>query len=153
MRVEDIAVVASISDAVHGAYTEWAAIYAERLMLYPAGCFLFERDGGALGYLISHPWRSGHPPALNRPIGAIPAEADLYYLHDLALARETRGTGAAQAAVRIALERAQVAGFARIGLTAVNGADGFWRQQGFQPVCDAPAYGGDSLAMERLVGT
>ncbi|WP_257211611.1 hypothetical protein [Sphingobium sp. IP1] len=51
----DVDAAAAISDWVHGAYTEKPAIYAERLRLYPAGCFLLEWDGEALGYLVTHP--------------------------------------------------------------------------------------------------
>jgi GNAT superfamily N-acetyltransferase len=134
MRADDLAAVAAISDAVHGmAYTERPAIYAERLALYPAGCHVFARDdGGAVeGYLISHPWRRDDPPTLDRPLGAIPADADGYYLHDLALLPSTRGAGAGRAALALVLRQAVAAGFDDITLTAVGGADGFWAAQGF----------------------
>lgn len=48
MGQEDVDAAAAISDRVHGAYTEEPAIYAERLRLYPVGCFLLERDGQVL---------------------------------------------------------------------------------------------------------
>ncbi|WP_088185665.1 GNAT family N-acetyltransferase [Sphingobium sp. Z007] len=152
MRGADIPAVAAISDAVHGAYTERADIYAERLQLYPAGCWMLERVGAALGYLISHPWQGDQPPALNAPILAIPATADRYYLHDLALLPQARGTGAAADAVQLVVDHTDSAGFARITLIAVNGADAFWRKQGFLPVANnGVGYGKDSLAMERPV--
>ncbi|RYM12553.1 GNAT family N-acetyltransferase [Sphingobium cupriresistens] len=151
MRWPDIPAVAAISDAVHGAYTEHADIYAERLQLYPAGCWMLERAGDAVGYLISHPWQDDHSPALNAPILAIPATADRYYLHDLALLPQARGAGAAAQAVQLVVDQADSAGFARITLTAVNGADAFWRKQGFLPVNDGAGYGEDSLAMERTI--
>ncbi|MGW8203176.1 GNAT family N-acetyltransferase [Sphingomonas sp. VDB2] len=149
MRKADIPAVAAISDAVHGAYTERPDIYGERLQLYPAGCWMLERAGKAQGYLISHPWRGDRPPRLNMPILAVPGGADHYYLHDLALLPEARGTGAAADAVRLVVDQANRADFARIALTAVNGADAFWRKHGFLPVVGKMAYGGDSLAMER----
>jgi len=151
MRGADIAAVAAISDAVHGGYTESAAIYAERLQLYPVGCWMLERAGERLGYLISHPWRGDQPPALEAPIHAIPAAADRYYLHDLALLPQARHTGAAAEAVELVVDQARMAGFARIALTAVNGADTFWRKQGFLPVSNNAAYGEGSVAMERLI--
>lgn len=152
MRDDDIAAVTAISDTVHGpTYTEASAIYAERRTLYPAGCHVFDRAGTIEGYLIGHPWHRDRPPALDRPLGAIPADADSYCLHDLALLPSTRGAGAGKAALAIALEQARAAGFADITLMAVNGADGFWAAQGFVPVDGngVSPYGPGTLAMRR----
>ncbi|MGA1807414.1 MULTISPECIES: GNAT family N-acetyltransferase [Sphingobium] len=148
----DVDAAAAISDRVHGAYTEKPAIYAERLRLYPAGCFLLEGDGQVLGYLVTHPWAGDRPPALDQLMGRLPDAADRYYLHDLALLPEARGTGAAAAAVDLAVAQARAAGFDRITLTAVNGADAFWRRQGFvdAPVA-ADSYGADSVSMVRML--
>ena len=104
----DVDAAAAISDRVHGAYTEKPDIYAERLRLYPAGCFLLERDGEALGYLVTHPWAGDRPPALDQLIGVLPDTPDRYYLHDLALLPEARGTGAAAAAVDLTVTQARV---------------------------------------------
>jgi len=152
MGQEDVDAAAAISDRVHGAYTEEPAIYAERLRLYPAGCFLLERDGEVLGYLVTHPWAGDRPPALDQLMGRLPDAADRYYLHDLALLPEARGTGAAAAAVNLTIAQARAAGFDRITLTAVNGADAFWRRQGFvdAPVA-ADSYGADSVSMVRML--
>lgn len=151
MAAADISAVAAISDAVHGNYTERADVYAERLILYPAGCWLLEQDGKTTGYLISHPWAGRQPPALNHLIQALPEPADHYYLHDLALRLAARGSGAAQAAIGIVRDQARRAGFKRIALTAVNGADAFWVRNGFTAVAGGETYGHDSLAMEQLL--
>lgn len=151
MVTADIPAVTAISDAVHGDYTEAAAIYVERLIFYPAGCWLLERDGKAIGYLISHPWAGIQPPALNHVIQALPERANHYYLHDLALLPSARGTGAAQAAIGIVQDQARRAGFTRIALTAVNGADAFWVRNGFIAMAGGEGYGGGSLAMEQLL--
>jgi len=151
MRVADIPSVAAISDAVHGDYTEQAAVYANRLQLHPRGCWLLERDGKAIGYLISHPWEGTQPPALNQLIEKLPEPPDHYYLHDLALLPDARGTGAAQVAIVIVQDQAGKAGARRIALTAVNGADAFWGRNGFTAMAAGGTYGGDSLAMERFL--
>lgn len=152
MRADDIAAVGAISDAVHGpAFTEAPAVYAERLALYPAGCHVFERNGVVAGYLISHPWHRDRAPALDRPLGAIPADADGYYLHDLALLPAARGTGAGKAALALVLAEAAAAGFADVTLMAVSGADSFWAAQGFTLAdADSPSpYGADTHLMRR----
>ncbi len=157
MHAGDLPAVAAISDAVHGAaYTERPAIYVERLALYPAGCHILARDdGGAIdGYLISHPWRRDDPPKLGRLLGAIPPDADGYYLHDLALLPSARGTGAGRAALVLVLRQAGAEGFADVTLTAVSGADGFWAAQGFAYVDrEGPSpYGPGTYLMRRGVG-
>jgi hypothetical protein len=78
MGVADLAEVTAISAAVHGGYAEPVEIYAERLALYPAGCFVCEVDGVVRGLLVTHPWRCGAPPPLGALLGSIPVDADTY---------------------------------------------------------------------------
>lgn len=149
MSAGDLAAVAAISDAVHGRFTEPVTVYAERLGLYPAGCLVLEQHGEAVGYLITHPWHRDAPPKLGAMLGAIPAHADSYYLHDIALLPAARGTGAARAALDFVRARAQALGLSDIALMAVGGADRFWAAQGFAyvPRDVDPSYGADAYLM------
>jgi GNAT superfamily N-acetyltransferase len=153
----DIPAVTAISDVVHGRYTEQREVFAERLALYPAGCLMLDHDGAAEGYLISHPWHRRSPVPLDQFIGAIPKEADGYYLHDLALLPDTRGLGAGRKGVELVLRQAADAGFDEVSLVAVNGADAFWSAQGFSYVDDDAVarkleiYGEGTFFMERRV--
>ncbi len=155
MRAEDIAAVAAISDQVHDRFSERPAIYAGRLALYPAGCFVLEGEGALSGYLISHPWKTDSPPELDMPVGAIPADADGFYIHDLALMPQARGSGAAAVATQLAVDAAQDAGFDNLFLMAIRGADRFWRKQGFVDIegeragAKRASYGVDSRFMRR----
>ncbi len=152
MTADDLPAVKAISDQVHGAYTEGRDIYAERRRIYPSGCFVLEGRGAMLGYMISHPWQGDDPPALDELIDAVPEGADRFYLHDLALLPAARGTGAASAAIDIAMRRARAEGFDRLTLTAVNGAEGFWLKRGFRPCSPhGSAYGDGTLSMECLI--
>lgn len=149
MRRDDIAAITAISDAVHGGrYTEPGAVYAERLDRFPAGCFVFERDGRIVGYLLSHPWHRDRPPALGQPIGAIPEAADSYYLHDIALLPDAQGCGAGRQAVALVVGLAKAGGFGDVTLTAVDGADPVWRSLGFDYVEAAEAAGPGSYGAE-----
>ena len=155
MLASDIPAVVVISDEVHGDLTESAEVFAERLALYPEGCFLFDLDGEAVGYLISHPWRRRSPVPLDVLVGAIPADADSYYLHDLALLPSARGSGAGGVVIGQALAHAARAGFREASLVAVHGADSFWARQGFRYVDDEAlarklqSYGEGTFFMER----
>ncbi|HEX7853211.1 MAG TPA: GNAT family N-acetyltransferase [Sphingobium sp.] len=136
MRADDMDAVSAISDSVHGDYTEPRAVYAERQRLYPAGCFVFERGSALSGYLIIHPWRGISPPPLGALMGSIPADADHFYLHDLALLPNARGTGAGASATQLAFDLTAAAGLRDVFLLAVGGADSFWASRGFVPVAD-----------------
>lgn len=154
MQESDLSAVTAISQNVHGRYAESRAVYTERLALYPAGCFALEQNGVLTGFLTSHPWFRDSPPDLDAALGQIPADADSYYLHDVALLTAARGAGAGRAAAMLAIKQARVAGFADIFLIAVNGADSFWASRGFILEQDARiiaklrnGYGPDALYM------
>lgn len=96
MAAADLAAAERIAARVHPDYPEDAAVFAERLSLFPEGCLVLVSPSGELGgYVIAHPWRLGQPPALNSLLGALPAAADTLYIHDIALLPERRGGGAA----------------------------------------------------------
>lgn len=149
MAACDLAAVSSISDAVHGRYTEPIAVYAERLALYPAGCRVLEQDSALVGYLIGHPWFREHPPKLGALLGAIPPDADSYYLHDIALLPAARAAGAGKAGLDLAMVQARALGLSDIALMAVGGADRFWSSRGFAYVPREvdPSYGDDAYLM------
>jgi GNAT superfamily N-acetyltransferase len=132
----DMTAVDAIAAAVHPAFPEDEAMFIERLALHPAGCRLLMMSDQPAGYALSHPWRSGSPPALNALIGAIPADADTYYVHDVALLPAARGSGAAAALVADLKRHAGELGLPGLSLVAVNDSAGFWRRQGF---AEAPA--------------
>ena len=156
MYPADLPAVSAISDLVHGRYSEAREVYAERLALYPAGCFVLTDASAPAGYLIAHPWRRDSPPKLGTMLAAIPADADTFYLHDIALLPEARGTGAGRAAVELATDRARAARFGEITLMAVGGADRFWAAQGFA-IADVASdilasYGPEARLMRRALG-
>jgi GNAT superfamily N-acetyltransferase len=131
MTTNDIGRVEEISDEVHGAYTEPGDVYAERLQLHPSGCFVLEGDEGIIGYMTTHPWRRAALPGLGEMLGAIPPDADTYYLHDIALLPAARGSGSGRSAIKLVKAEAAAAGLDEVTLIAVNGADRFWASQGF----------------------
>ena len=134
MTTLDLPVVEAIAATVHPTFSEDVAVFAERQRLYPSGTQLLEISGQAAGYVLSHPWTFGQLPPLNALLGSIPAHADTYYIHDLALLNPARGTGAAAMIVGALLRRARLAGFPSVSLIAVNGSLPFWYKHGFRAV-------------------
>lgn len=140
MSAADLAAVGDLANWIYPDYPEEDAVFAERLSLYPAGCMVFEQGLRIAAYVVSHPWRHTEPPALNMLLGALPREPSTFYIHDLALSPEARGTGAAAEAVALLVNCAHAAGLPSMSLIAVNGSAGFWQRQGFAAV-DAPLLG------------
>lgn len=157
MQPADLPAVNALAALIHPSYPEEAAVFAERLRLYPRGCRVLERDGELAAYVVSHPWVDRAPPPLNTLLGELPAKPTTYYLHDLALLPEARGSGAAVEVVTSLAEQARVERLPSLSLIAVNGSAGFWRRQGFEAVPDGlPAeklrsYGDDAQFMIRTL--
>lgn len=151
MTAADLPAVTEISAAVHGHYAESEAVYAERLALWPTGCFVWQQGDAIAGLLVAHPWHRATSPELGALLGTIPQDADSFYLHDIALLSETRGQGAGKAATELVIDRARAAGYRDIMLVAVNGAEAFWTTQGFA-IVEAGGYGPGTYRMHRAVG-
>ncbi|MXP24453.1 GNAT family N-acetyltransferase [Altererythrobacter indicus] len=157
MTVADLPQVCALADAIHQDYPEGAEIFAERLALYPHGCFMLAGAEGGFGYAISHPWTRGRPVPLNQPLGALPEAADVYYLHDLALAPQARGQGAGGMILNHLHEWARSQGLCAMVLVAVGNAGPFWEGQGFEPRMDEAMaqklaqYGGPAIYMEKAI--
>ena len=137
MTEADLDAVERIAGIVHPGLFERREVLAEKQRLYPLGAWLCERDGEALGYFFTHPWQVNAIPELDAMLGTIPSDAGTYYFHDLAVLPEAKGSGAARAAVEVALAHAASSGFATASLVAVNGSQPFWQRQGFALV-DVP---------------
>ncbi|AOO81127.1 GNAT family N-acetyltransferase [Bosea vaviloviae] len=142
MTAADLPCVLAVAAQAHPGYPEDEAVFTERLALSAQGCLCLEETGleesGRVGgYVVSHPWLLGQVPALNSQLGALPDSADTYYIHDLALLPQLRGSGAANEVVAQLVRLARGAGFASLALAAVNGSAGFWRRHGFRETHDA----------------
>lgn len=153
----DLAGIARLSRELLGDLGEAVWIYRDRLTFCPRGCLVVDSDGdgGIGGYLISHPWRRGMPPALHEALPPIPGTADCWYLHDAGLAREQRGRGAMASALDHVEMLARGAGLNVVALVAVGGAAAYWLRMGFAAVDSAAlaaklaSYGDGAVYMER----
>ena len=154
MMPGDVDGVVEIARLAFPDHFEDRACFAERLTLYPRGCFVLEAERIA-GYLIAYPWLSGSAPPLNTTIGTLPAHADLLYLHDLALLPSVRGQGATPAILKRLIDQAEGDAWPAIALVAVNDAAGFWQRMGFDIVANPSmaaklaSYGADARYMVR----
>jgi GNAT superfamily N-acetyltransferase len=155
MSPADLAAVNGLAGEIHPAYPEEAAVFAERLRLYPDGCRVFAQADGIAAYIVSHPWRYLEPPALNALLGKLPDAASTFYIHDLALTPRVRRTGAGSRIVTWLAGHARSRGLPNMSLIAVNGSAGFWQRHGFEALHDPAldrklrSYGDDARFMMR----
>ena len=156
MTAADLDGVTAIAALGFPDHFEGRDCFGNRLALNPAGCFVLAgEDAAPRGYLVAYPWRADSAPALNTLIEAIPADAAVMYLHDLALHPEARGGGWSRSIVERLAGEAKVAGWPALALVAVNDAAPFWEGRGFT-VVETPAmaaklasYGPDARYMVR----
>ncbi len=157
MTVADLAAVEAIAEAVHVDFPEDAAVVAERLALFPDGCRIAEDDAGPLGYCVAHPWRLEQVPPLDTLLGAIPADADCFYIHDVAILPRGRRGGLGSTLCAMLLDVARRHGLRQLALTAVSGSGPFWRRNGFAVVESTTladklrGYGDGAIYMTRPV--
>jgi ribosomal protein S18 acetylase RimI-like enzyme len=147
MSALDLRAVEAIAAVVHKDFYESPEVLAERVALYPFGAHLLEIGERPVGYVLSHPWTAGVVPALNSLLGALPADPDTYYLHDLALLPVARRIGAGGMMVEALTRHAEARGLRQMSLVAVHGSASFWRRHDFLPV-DVPELAGKLLSYD-----
>jgi ribosomal protein S18 acetylase RimI-like enzyme len=134
MKPQDLPQVLAVQAACYPpSLCEGAAAYASRLGLGPATCLVASGGQGLCGYLLSHPWISGAPPALDAVLAPRAGPADCWYIQDLAVAPARRGEGLAQSLYAAGLEAALAQRLRRSELVAVQGAEAFWSSFGYRP--------------------
>ena len=154
MTAADLAAVKRLADIVHPLFPESDAVFANRLALHPGGCEVLDGNDGLKGYVLSHPWLDRSPPPLDAVLAPVVTPAT-YYIHDLALLPETRGTGAGTAIVGRLTARARALNLPNMTLVAVNNSVHFWQRQGFtvtnDPALEAKlaSYGDQARFMTR----
>jgi len=156
MTLTDLPAVKALADTIHPAFPESDAVFANRLTLHPGGCEVLDGNDRLKGYVLSHPWRDRSPPPLDAVLVPVAAPTT-FYIHDLALLPETRGSGAGTAIVGLLAARARAQNLPNMTLVAVNNSVHFWQRQGFT-VTDDPAleaklasYGDQARFMTRML--
>ncbi|TWB28938.1 acetyltransferase (GNAT) family protein [Nitrospirillum bahiense] len=156
MTAADLPHAFTLACAIHVDFFEALDVMADKLATYPAGCLTLETADSAIsGYAVSHPYARGRVPKLNHLLGALPADADIYYIHDIAIDAAARGQGHAEVAVDLLAAHARGAGFHEMRLLSVNNSGAFWRRRAFSPVLDeqvdVSSYGSDATYMRRFL--
>lgn len=140
---------------------DWAALDAKRCGS-PRTCLVAEAAGGPLAYIVAVPVKYPGLPKLNSSVFVPRADADMLYIHDLAVGLAGRGTGAGQQLVAAVLREGAALRLRRAVLVAIQGSAPFWSRFGFAPVEAVPvdlasalgSYGAGACLMDvGLTGT
>lgn len=86
--------VDELGNSIHLEFPECFEVLEEKFHLFPSGCFKLVKEERVVGYGISHPWLLDSIPLLNSFLRKIPENANCYYIHDIVLLPEDRGTNA-----------------------------------------------------------
>lgn len=105
-------------------------VLQSKWLVSPQTCFVIESDTQVVGYCLAHPWVAGSPPSLEQTLIAT-TNPDTLYLHDIALSSRIQGQGAGKLAFNTLVDYARELALPCISLVAVQGADSYWRRQGF----------------------
>lgn len=129
---DDLKQVNEIADIVHTDLPERNEVFAEKLTLYPSGCWKLISNERLMGYGIAHPWMLFDIPPLDAFLHQLPLNADCIYIHDVVVLPEARGQCAAKLYLDIIRKNASTSGIEKIACVSVYGTDALWARFGFQ---------------------
>lgn len=133
-RPSDLSTINRIADSIHTGLPERPEILAEKTKLFPEGCMLFDDDGIAVGYGISHPWILDNIPALDSFLRNLPSCPNCIYVHDVAVLPSAHGHNAAGAYLKLVAEIARKNKIHYLALVSVYNSDLLWASHGFRTV-------------------
>ena len=119
-------------DAYLPSLHESAECFTRLIEIYPDGAFGAFDERGLCGYAFGLPLRRGSTLELRSPLAAIPADADAFYIHDVAVAARCQGRGLGRVLVDRLVDLARARGFRRGELVSVQGSAPFWKKFGFR---------------------
>jgi hypothetical protein len=134
LTIADLPIVDHIADTVHTDLPERTEVFAEKLKLFPQGCFKFVYDNQIAGYGISHPWRLFSIPALDSFLVRCPDDPDCLYIHDVAILKKARGHNASGDYMSIMKLVAKRLSIPNIACVSVYGTDVLWSRFGFEEI-------------------
>ena len=130
----DLVAIEKIANAVHPDLSERSEVFAEKLRLFPEGCFVLIQDRAVLGYAFVHPWCLNDIPKLNAFLLRLPSAPDCVLIHDVAVLQPARGQGASRTLIGLIAELARERDISRLALVSVYNSHLHWTSFGFELV-------------------
>lgn len=130
----DLDAIEKIANVVHPDLSESREVFAEKLRLFPEGCFVLAKDGAVLGYAFVHPWLVNDIPKLNEFLLRVPSRPDCLLIHDVAVLQQARGKGASKALLEPIAKLAKEREIPNLMLVSVYNSHLHWARLGFEVV-------------------
>jgi GNAT superfamily N-acetyltransferase len=151
---DDVAHILELQQLAYaGYYLESAESFTVKIAAGAETCFGAWFDGQLVGYLVAVPLLSDEPLDLNSTqLEPTPmSEAQILYIHDLAVRPERRKTGLGDVLLVHLYDSASRYGIEAYSLVAVQNSSGYWAQRGFEIQEGLPAigYGPEAVRMSR----
>ncbi len=132
----DLPAVERLGNGVHANHQERPEIFANRLGLFPDGCWMATMPTlGIAGYALAHAWPAGSTVPLDTVL-LPPALPGVLYIHDVVTHPQARGLGLGAAFLDRLLAVAARHGLPALALTALDGLAPYWQRLGFTAVTD-----------------
>jgi GNAT superfamily N-acetyltransferase len=132
------------------AMNEPGDVLLARLAACPDTAWVALQASGQVGaYLVAYRSSLGKVAPLGHAFSHSP-DADVLYLHDLAIGTRSRGQGVAQRLVAHARQQAAAAGLRGLALVSVNDTVPFWQRMAFE--CGVPSDGCEPMLNTYPVG-
>jgi predicted N-acetyltransferase YhbS len=112
------------------------ATLARLIDLFPEGAIGCFDERGLCGFALGVPLSANATIDLAVPLEAVPAGADTFYIHDVAVAPRCAGRGFGRALAERLIGVGRRLGFRRFDLVSVQGSAPFWERFGFRRVHD-----------------
>jgi ribosomal protein S18 acetylase RimI-like enzyme len=132
MTTTDLPAVCDIQQhCYYASYWERIDVFAEKIALFPIGCFVAFVNDLCRGYVFSHPWFKDNSVPLDSPIDSLPLASDCYYLHDCAVDPQARSRGIGEKLIKEVIRTAQNIGARNLQLVSVQQSQNYWGRFGF----------------------
>jgi len=136
-RPEDLESINGVADSIHLDLPERPEVFAEKVNLFPKGCYVLKQEGTTVGYGLSHPWMLNDIPPLDTFLNRLPTTPGCLYVHDVAILPQARKHGSAGKYIELITKLAKAAGIPSLALVSVYGTDPLWARYGFEVIFDA----------------
>ena len=159
LLVADVDAVLQIQAQCYGPdFVEPREVFARRLQMAGQCSWAAVHEGEVLAYLAAYWSHPGMVTPLNGEFADY-ADANVLYLHDMAVSPTAAGQGLAKRMVDAATAMARQRGVMRTALVSVQGSQAYWERQGYavEIVKNAmqrqhlATYGPDALYMVGLI--
>lgn len=132
----DLGLIDKIGDSIHTNLPERPEVFAEKLSLFPGGCYVLSLGNTIVGYGVSHPWLLNDIPPLDSLLHTLPPSSNCLYVHDVAVLPRWRGRSASAQLIKIYRECAVEIGLSYLALVSVYGTQALWNRHGFKETDD-----------------